>query len=209
MLKRTPSGEQSCIEYALNETQALLLAGLHDQHDEVVRAAASGFGHRPHPAALPHLVRLSNHANAKVRWNVAIALGRYSDTTSIASLMVLARDADSAVRDWATFGLGSLHKADSPEIREIFWTNLKDPHADVRGEALAGLAERGDSRVVGYLLEHLDDDCRVYELDAAEKMADPRLASALLKLTTVAVDLTTDHYWRGRLDAAIAACSRA
>ena len=209
LLKRTPSGEQSCIEYAVNETQALLLVGLHDHHEEVVRAAVSGFGHRPHPDALPQLVRLSAHSNSKLRWSVAIALGRYPDTTSISALMVLARDADNTVRDWATFALGSIHKIDSQEIRDLFWTNLHDQDTDVRGEALVGLAERGDSRVGGYLMEHLDGNCRVYELEAAEKMADPRLAPTLLELASVAVDSTTDHYWRGRLSAAIAACSSA
>ncbi|MES2949571.1 MAG: HEAT repeat domain-containing protein [Pseudomonadota bacterium] len=205
--KRFVEHGSGSVEYALNETQALLLAGLHDEHDEVVRAAISGFGHRPHPEALPELVRLSNHQRASIRWGVSIALGRYSEPMAIDALMRLARDADNAVRDWATFGLGTLQDADSPEILEVLWSNLEDKDSDVRSEALVGLAKRDDPRTVDYLRNHLNDDCQVYELEAAEKMASPSLLEPLLKLAAMAANSKVDSYWLGCLNTAIAACS--
>lgn len=194
--------------YALEETQALLLAGLRDAHDEVIRAAVSGLGHRPHPAALDDLVRLSTHPNDLIRWNVAISLGGYSDPAAIEALLQLACDADSDVRDWATFGLGTIHEnIDTPAIRDRLWQNLHDTDPDVRGEALTGLANRGDAHALDYLIQHLDEDCRVYELEAAERLANPSLLPALRALAKQTEQgCCADSYWLGSLQAAIAAC---
>lgn len=205
--QRKHDGDFGSIEYAMDETQSLLLAGLHDAHDEVVRAAVSGLGHRPHPAALGELLRLSTHRNALLRWDVAVALGRYPEPAAIEALLRLAGDADDLVRNWATFGLGSMQDADTPEIRELLWKNLQDRDPEVRGEALVGLAERGDPRATDYLAEHLNADCRVFELDAAEKLASPLLLDALRRTARDLKESEVGSYWLARLHAAIAACT--
>jgi HEAT repeat protein len=193
--------------YAVEETQDVLLAGLHDGHDEVVRAAVSGLGHRPHPAAVDDLIKLSSHRDGRLRWNVAVSLGMYHEPSAVEALLHLTADPDDAVRDWATFGLGSLQPADTPEIRAELWKNLHDTDDDVRGEALVGLAQRHDERVVEYLLKGLGPDCRVYELDAAEKLADPNTLSALQALAGTVPEQDRRGYWFSRLQGAIDACS--
>lgn len=193
--------------YALEATQALLLAGLHDARDEVVRAAVSGLGHRPHPAALDDLVRLSSHRNSLFRFSVAVALGSYQEHAATEALLRLMRDPDSDVRDWATFGVGTMQTADSPEIRAALWVNLKDKDAEVRGEALVGLAERRDERVVEYLQMHLGPDCRVYELDAARMLGDVRLLTSLQTIAGALDENEKSGYWFESLSDAIAACS--
>lgn len=195
------------LEYAMEETQALLLKGLHDTHEEVVCAAVSGLGHRPHPAALSELVALSEHRNATLRWNVAVALGMYAEPAAADALQRLALDIDDDVRDWATFGLGSLQEVDTPAIRELLWGNLHDAHGDVRGEALVGLAERGDSRAISHLIERLDASCRVYELEAAQRLASPLLLDALQRIANSLGADERGGYWYGRLEAAIEACA--
>ena len=77
--RRSRPATGGAAEYALDATQALLLAGLRDPHPEVVRAAVSGLWHRPHPDALEPLVVLAGHADSAMRWNVAMALGVYPD----------------------------------------------------------------------------------------------------------------------------------
>lgn len=206
LMHRRRRSMSPAVAYALEETQAMLLAGLRDQHDEVAAVAATGLSHRPHPDALPDLVALSRHPDASMRFNVTLALGRYAQPDAIAALLRLARDDAAAVRDWATFGLGTLHDVDSPDIRQLLWDNLRDEDEDVRGEALAGLAQRRDPRVIARLIETLDDDCRVYELEAAETMADPALLEPLRALARTVDRDTADRYWLGMLDAALAAC---
>lgn len=198
--------KSSSAEYAVEQTQRLLLAALHDKHTEVVRAAVSGLGHRPHAEAVSRLVELSAHGDGGLRFDVAVSLGRYQEPAATDALLRLMADLDDDVRDWATFGIGSMQKSDSPEIRAALWKNLRDKCEDVRGEALMGLAERRDERVAGYLLSHLGPDCRVYELDAAEKLGDPCLAKALQTLSDALTDKERSGYWYDCLQGAIEAC---
>lgn len=185
----------------------LLRAGLRDPHDEVSVAAATGLGHRVDPGALGDLVRLAAHANPAVRFGVAFALGSYPQPEAIDALLCLARDADEDVRDWATFGLGSRHDADTPEIRGLLLRNLDDDNADVRGEAVMGLAVRGDARAIDHLLALGDEDWCSLDLNAAEKLASPRLLPALQALRHGAQgQADINPGWLGALCLALAAC---
>lgn len=193
-------------EYAREETQQLFLAALADPHAQVLCAAVSGLGHRPHPDALPRLITLASRGDARLRWQVATALGAYKEASATEALVQLMKDPDADVRDWATFGLGSLHDADSPAIRAALWQGLEDSDADVRGEALIGLAERRDPGLIDYLVKHLGSDSRVYELDAAEMLADPRLLAPLQAIEEKLQAAERQGYWFTCLQAALGAC---
>ncbi len=186
----------------------MLLSGLQDRREEVICAAISGLGHRPHPLALPVMIKFATHSNQQIRFQVAVALGRYSEPESIETLLRLATDSVDEVRNWATFSIGTMHEADSPEIRAMLWTNLQDQSEDVRGEALVGLARRKDERIVPVLHELLDANCRVFELMASELIASPQLLECLNKIkNSVADEGATDSYWYLHLIDAIQACS--
>jgi len=204
-LTRRVQGE--CTMFAEAETQQLLLRGLSDPHHDVVRAAVSGLGHRPHAASVEALLRLATSADSQMRWQVAVALGSYEEPEAIEGLIRLSSDPSNEVRDWATFGLGTLRDDDTPEIRAALRRNLSDDDLDVRGEALVGLARRGDDGIVEALVKLLTPDCHVYELDAAEALADPRLVEPLQALTKAAGRSSTNAYWQARLDDALEACS--
>jgi HEAT repeat protein len=70
----------------------------------------------------------------------------------------MSRDTDNNVRDWATFALGTLFDADTPEIRDALFDRVADPHDDTRSEALVGLARRSDPRVTDGLKTELASD---------------------------------------------------
>jgi hypothetical protein len=178
--RRIKSGCFGSVEYAMAETQALLLHGLDDPRTEVVRAAISGFGQRPLPEALPRLISLAADTDRETRLEVAIALGKYGQDEATETLLALARDPWHAVRDWATFGIGTQRKADSPVIRELLWTNLHDEDENVRGEALVGLADP-------VLLERLE---------------------ALQQALKLGESLDVDSYWHHCLTDAIDACRK-
>lgn len=209
-LRQRPKGVPfGSVEYAVEDTQRMLLVGLNDKCSEVLAAAISGFAHRPHPLALPELIKYASHADKKIRFEVAITLGRYSEAESIEALLCLAKDNCDAVRDWATFGIGSLHDVDNPKVRQLLWANLEDSDEDVRGEALVGLAIRKDDRIVPVLRGRLDTNCRVYELAASEELASPLLLERLNEIKVSAANATgTDSYWYGCLLSAIDACSK-
>jgi HEAT repeat protein len=93
-------------------------------------------------------------------WWVRLALARglpsagNSDET-IETLIVLSRDRNEEVRDWATFGLGSQCEADTDLVRAALFERVNDEHFDTRSEALMGLARRGDERVVAPVIAAL------------------------------------------------------
>lgn len=192
--------------YAEAETHQLLLHGLSDPHHDVVRAAVAGLGHRPHAASVEALLRLSASPDSQMRWQVAVALGSYEEPEAIEGLIRLATDPSAEVRDWATFGLGSLRMDDTPAIRAALRRNLDDPDIDVRGEALVGLARRRDEGIVERLIGLLTPECHMYELDAAEALADPRLVEPLQALSQ-ATPRSWNAVWQARLDEALATCA--
>ena len=90
------------------------------------------------------------------------------------------------VRDWATFGLGSMIEADTPPIREALFARLSDADDTVRGEALVGLALRKDERAIEPLIQELErhpaEKTGSLLIEAAEEMADTRLLPILTRL---------------------------
>ena len=197
------------VPYAAEATEAMLVAALDDPHLAVRQSAIVGLGHRPVKAALPALLAHARHADPRIRFALAHALGSYADPEATAASMQLASDSDDGVRDWATFDIGTLRDADDEAIRALLWKNAHDPNRDVRGEAVVGLARRSDPRVIGLLKDRLlDDDCRVYELEAAEEMPRAELLEPLQRLRADAErtrDL--DPYWYRHLLEAIDACA--
>ena len=123
--------------------------------------------------ALPLLLPLAHHPDARVRRAVAQALpsvlGEAVPDETVRALLTLSSDPDDDVRDWACFALGTqLSEVDQPVVRDALAARLDDPHDDTRCEALLGLARRRDERVLPVLHERLARD-NVYslEIDAA------------------------------------------
>jgi hypothetical protein len=88
------------------------LAG--EGNDEVLAAIVYAFGHLYDTRCVPRLLELAAHDSAEVRHAVASSLPsatnyELTDQTLgvLDALVALSDDADSDVRDWAVFGLGS------------------------------------------------------------------------------------------------------
>ncbi len=180
--------------YGLEATMTLLLEGLDDPVGAVRQAAAAGLGHRPHPAALPKLVRELGSPSWEMRFRVAIALGRYQEPKAAEALLNLLQDPDATVRDWATFSLGTLLEGlDSPAIRDGLARQLLDSDPMVRGEGLVGLALRQDERAALHLRQHFGMEEAEYEFSALAALAKAgQLPAWALQPSSWPVDAT----WR-------------
>jgi HEAT repeat protein len=98
-------------------------------------------------------------------------------------LIRLSRDQDPEVRDWATFGLGTLSTDDGPDVTAALLARTSDSYHEARAEALFGLAVRRDPRAVPHLIRALASaHVQGLEVDAAAEAADPRLLPALWAL---------------------------
>ena len=179
------------------ESVAILIGLLDVEKDEyVMQSACIALGHIRSSKAIPSLSRLKSHLSADVRYAVVYGLLGLEDDLAIKMMIDLSKDADDRVRDWATFGLGSLINADSPQIREALFARLLDSDEGTRGEALVGLARRKDQRIVELLLMELnrfpEGEYGRFGLEAVEDIGDPRFLPEVTRLKrTVAHDDTT------------------
>jgi len=167
------------------ELQALcadqLLECLRGEHDEeVLGAVASGLAHLHDPGAVPTLLRFAVHRSAAVRLGVVMGLNGQDAPEAVDALIALSADVSEEVRNWATFGLGSMSDADGPRVRSALEERLTDSVAEVRGEALVGLARRRDPRVTEPLRRELGRrPVLVLAVEAAEELGDGTLLPAL------------------------------
>ena len=134
----------------------LELAEIEDAID-VLSEIGTGLGHLKDARAIDLLVRMAGHESPAVRFGAVEGLLGHDDDRAVDALVTLSTDVAARVRDWATFGLGSLIERDTPQVREALMARLEDTDPDTRGEALVGLAARGDRRAIEPLLAELEE----------------------------------------------------
>ncbi|MFB8791503.1 MAG: HEAT repeat domain-containing protein [Potamolinea sp.] len=168
----------------LDESLSILFKLLDTEKDsEVLYSIGIALGHIGDKRAIEPLVKLKNHPIAEVRYGVTFGISGQEDTLAISTLIELAADENENVRNWATFGLGSQIYTDTIDIREALFQRLVDEEQEIRGEALVGLARRGDERVVEPLIKELSSDSvGILAVEAAKEIGDAQLYSALRQL---------------------------
>lgn len=160
-----------------------------EQDPDVRSAVVAAFGHLGDGRALQDVLRFTGNENAGLRQSVAFALPSLIDEedagkagAAVEALVALTKDPDEEVRDWATFGLAQL-QADSTQVRDALVRRLADENPDVAGEALVGLARRGDPRSQEAVRRRLADaDADLFVLEAAAELHDPGLLPLLKAL---------------------------
>lgn len=163
------------------EALEALAAMLDDANPVVVEAAVHALGQRQDPRAIDELSRAATHESANVRWAVANALeDLIADDRAEKMLLGLMRDDDSAVRDRATFAVGSLSDHDTPRIRAALAERLGDSDRCVASEAALGLARRRDARAIPYIATALVSPEHDIE-EAAEEICAAEMLAELIK----------------------------
>jgi methionyl-tRNA formyltransferase len=129
----------------------------HEQDPEVLATIASAFGNLGAPYGIETLLRLRRHPDARVREGAADALAGRDDERVFEALIELTSDPEPAIRDWATFALGTLSPQDTPTLRDALAARLGDSDDSTRIEAVHGLALRGDTRALEAVLDLLGE----------------------------------------------------
>jgi HEAT repeat protein len=171
-----PAVSGALVDALATETDACAMASI-----------VAALGHVGSPDAVSMIVPLAGNTDPGVRLAVAFAIATLSPQPlsfeARFALIKLSGDAEAEVRDWATFGLGTLSSDDGPDVRAALLARADDPQHTTRAEALFGLAVRRDPRAVPHLLRALESPTVVgLELDAAAETRDPRLLPALWAL---------------------------
>jgi HEAT repeat protein len=172
--------------------EALLTALAVEEAASALASIVAALGHLGDAGTLGMVFPLASNPSAEVRLAVAFAVATISPQPLVpearTALIRLSRDTDPEVRDWATFGLGTLSDADGPDIRAALLERAEDIHHEARAEALFGLAVRRDPRAVPHLIRALRSPLVAgLEVDAAAAAADPRLLPALWALQQAGV----------------------
>jgi len=191
----------------LNESVDLLIPALQDEDEFVVYCVCCALGHRSDPKAIPHVLKLAQSKNNKIRYGVVSALLGQESKDAVEVMIALSKDSDLDVRNWAMFGLGSQIEVDTAEIRDALLLGASDSDSEIRGEALVGLAERKDKRVIDLLLNEWASyvDVGILSLEAAEMAASSRLYSKLVYLKKT-LEFGGDTQFSSQLQSAIDTC---
>ena len=175
-----------------------------ESRGDVLNSILVALAHQHRAESVSHAFRFRQHADADVRYGVVHVLTGQTEPLAVAGLIELTRDPVADIRDWATFGLGTQLDLDTPEIRECLMDRLTDTDDNTRCEALVGLAQRRDRRVLPALSRELKSEfVQVIAVEAASLIADPQLYPDLVAL---------QKRWdadKQLLEDAIAACSPA
>jgi HEAT repeat protein len=164
------------------QSEPVLVAMLEDPDETVLACAIVALGHLG-SGDTAAIASYAGHRSSEVREAVAFSLAKRDEPVAHQTLVRLSTDDDAEVRNWSTFGLGTLGGADSPVIREALAARLSDQDDEVRGEAMRGLAARGDARAIPAILEEIEQD-QVMDLaiEAAALLPDTRFLPALEEL---------------------------
>jgi HEAT repeat protein len=171
---------------------AVLAAVAVERSPGPLASIVAALGHIGDPGSLGVVFPHAADPNAQVRLAVAFTVATISPQPLVpearTTLIGLSRDKDPEVRDWATFGLGTLSDADGPDVRAALLARAEDVHHEARAEALFGLAVRHDPRAVPHLIRALQSPMvGGLEVDAAAAAADPRLLPALWALRNAGI----------------------
>jgi HEAT repeat protein len=193
-------------EYTPEVLPELLAMLDQSQPVEVLVAVIEALGHAWTESACLAVVPFADHPHEWVRLAAVRSMPGGVETVAGSTMVAAAlierfRDDDSDVRNWATFGVGSMLDIDSVEIRVALRGNLEDPEYDVQCEALVGLARRGDLSAVEPTIRMLTrQSVGRLAVEAAGLLADPKLLPVLNDL---------GKWWdvdSELLDAALSAC---
>lgn len=139
----------------LEESVDILISFLESTDSEILYSASVALGHRGSARAIPHLISLTSHPEAKIRSGVVYGLLGHEDNQAIDTLIKLSADPDIDVRSWATFGLGSQIEADTPEINQVLLARASDKDDETRAEAILGLSLRKHPDSIRLVTEEL------------------------------------------------------
>jgi HEAT repeat protein len=158
---------------------------LRDSDPNVLRSTLIALGHLRVRGNREPMLALVEHPDEEVRFGVVFSLLGNETESAVTALIQLSRDHDADVRDWATFGLGTLLDVNTSEVQAALLARTEDAHDDTRQEAIVGLAERADRTVLPALIRELESDCvGTLVVEAARDLGSPELSSALQALTS-------------------------
>jgi len=131
------------------------------QTNNILRSIFHGIGHNNEELTDKQISKLLEFKNIKtesLKHALISALSGIENMNAIEALIHFSEDKSSSIRNWATFGIGSLIELDNTEIRNALWNRVRDHDFDTKSEAIVGLANRKDKRVKQIIMNELENE---------------------------------------------------
>ncbi len=128
------------------------------QNDEVLFALFFGLSHNNEnltKSQVLKLIEFMNSENNIVRYSLVSALSGIENEKAIETLIELSEDNYSSIRNWATFGIGTLSEKNNDQVIAALWKRTKDKHQETKLEAIVGLARRKVVTIKEQIIEEL------------------------------------------------------
>jgi HEAT repeat protein len=171
-----------------------LVSLLHDPDEDVMTAALYALGHLGNHRCDSDLLPLEKHPEPEIRRGVAFALDGTTLPEAVPVLLRLMKDSHVGPRDWATTTLAATC-FDTPEVRAALLERATgDDDAMTRGEALYGLARRGDGHARPLLITELSGEEPPYRAEEAAKICLGLDEFADVTVETLLEELKADRH---------------
>jgi len=135
----------------------LLSKLLNDKNSAVLISAIYAFGYRKCLRYAKKLASFVKLDSKEINEALAFSLGGYENEDAVDTLILLMKNRDFDIRNWATFSLAQITEMNNQKICDTLFANLND-EKEIRGEAILGLARRKDKRVIEAITEDLQSE---------------------------------------------------
>jgi HEAT repeat protein len=146
------------------------------QSDNVLFAIFFGISHNNEnltKSQVLKLIEFKHSENNDVRYSLVSAISGIDNPKAIETLIELSEDKLSSIRNWATFGIGTLSEENNDRIINALWNRVKDKHQITKLEAIVGLANRNDVKVKEEIIKELKNgEYGTLLFDAIETLKD-------------------------------------
>ena len=148
-------------------------------NDAILFALFFAISHNNKNLAKKQVIKLTefkNSENKDIRYSLVSALSGIDDLLAIETLIELSKDKFSLIRNWATFGIGTLSDLNNNQIITALWLRTKDKHQETKLEAILGLANRNQVLVKQQIIQELKNgEFGILLFDAVKALNDKDL----------------------------------
>ncbi len=176
-----------------------------ETNEKVLGSLLSAIGHNNenlNKSQITLITSFKNHKSIWVKQGLVFAISGIESQQAIDTLTILSNDKTSAIRNWATFGIGTLSERDNIAIRKALFARIKDKHQETKLEAIVGLAKRKDLRVIETIKKELSKgEFGALLFEAIEELNDKQFLPLLQQnLKTAKSDKGINPEWVKGLD---------
>lgn len=144
------------------------------------------------------LCSLAEEKNKFIKEGLVAALIGNRNQLAIETIIKFSTDKTNQIRNWATFGLGTLLSIDNEKIRTALWNRVNDKHQETKLEAIIGLANRKDTRINEIIIQELKaGEMGILLLDAVLEMKNKEFLPIMKEqIKLIQYDNSILEFWK-------------